>query len=190
MDVMRDHGLKVTFHLEPYGDNRTDSFASNVLYLITEYGDKRHWDCQLLLSNADGEEGPVFKGLATILPQFETDCHGARHRKRCGGRTRCGISRRIVCAKHCATTLSACGYAPIRRQPVVFSRPVSTAVPRTARSLQRSGLSLPARTVRAEHRHRVRQHRRAQRRRGFLLQAYGRYRLDYVKPRPERIIRG
>jgi hypothetical protein len=76
MDVMRDHGLKVTFHLEPYGDNRTDSFASDIRYLVTEYGDKRHWDCQLLLRNADGEEGPVFKGFATILPQFETDCHG------------------------------------------------------------------------------------------------------------------
>jgi hypothetical protein len=76
MDVMRDHGLKVTFHLEPYGDNRIDSFASDIQYLVTEYGDKRHWDCQLLLRNADGEEGPVFKGFATILPQFATDCHG------------------------------------------------------------------------------------------------------------------
>ena len=76
MDVMRDHALKVTFHLEPYGDNRIDSFASDTRYLVTEYGDKRHWDCQLLLRNADGEEGPVFKGFATILPQFETDCHG------------------------------------------------------------------------------------------------------------------
>ena len=42
MDVMRDHGLKVTFHLEPYGDNRIDSFASDIRYLVTESGDKRH----------------------------------------------------------------------------------------------------------------------------------------------------
>jgi hypothetical protein len=77
MDVMRDHGLKVTFHLEPYGDNRVDSYASDIRYLVTEYGDKRHWDCQLLLRSADDtEEGPVFKAFATILPQFSTDCHG------------------------------------------------------------------------------------------------------------------
>ena len=76
MDVMRDHGLKVTFHLEPYNDSRADSYASDIQYLITEYGDKRHWDCQLLLSNADGQEGPVFRSFATLVPQFGTDCHG------------------------------------------------------------------------------------------------------------------
>ena len=76
MDVMRDHDLKVTFHLEPYGDNRVDSYASDIQYLVTEYGDKRHWDCQLLLRNADGEEGPVFKAFATIQPRVSTDCHG------------------------------------------------------------------------------------------------------------------
>ena len=76
MDVMRDHGLKVTFHLEPYSDSRVDSYPSDVQYLITEYGDKRHWDCQLLLRSADGTEGPVFKGFATMQPQFSTDCHG------------------------------------------------------------------------------------------------------------------
>lgn len=76
MDVMRDHGLKVTFHLEPYSSNRIDSYASDIQYLVTEYGDKRHWDCQLVLTNADGKEGPVFKAFATIQPQFSTDCHG------------------------------------------------------------------------------------------------------------------
>jgi hypothetical protein len=76
MDVMRDHGLKVTFHLEPYNDNRVDSYASDIQYLVTEYGDKRHWDCQLVLRNADGKEGPVFKGFSTVLPRFSTDCHG------------------------------------------------------------------------------------------------------------------
>jgi hypothetical protein len=76
MDVMRDHDLKVTFHLEPYDNNRVDSYASDIQYLITEYGDKRHWDCQLLLRNADGAEGPVFKAFATIQPQMSTDCHG------------------------------------------------------------------------------------------------------------------
>jgi hypothetical protein len=76
MDVMRDHDLKVTFHLEPYGDNRVDSYASDIQYLVTEYGDKRHWDCQLVLRNAAGEEGPVFKAFATIQPRVSTDCHG------------------------------------------------------------------------------------------------------------------
>jgi glycosyl hydrolase family 99 len=76
MDVMRDHGLKVTFHLEPYGDNRVDSYASDIQYLVTEYGDKRHWDCQLLLRSAGGAEGPVFKAFATIQPRMSTDCHG------------------------------------------------------------------------------------------------------------------
>jgi hypothetical protein len=76
MDVMRDHGLKVTFHLEPYDDKRGDAYASDIQYLVTEYGDKRHWDCQLLLMNADGHEGPVFRSFATLVPQFSTDCHG------------------------------------------------------------------------------------------------------------------
>ena len=49
MDVMRDYGLKVTFHLEPYNNARTDRYASDILYLLTEYGDKRHWDCLLVL---------------------------------------------------------------------------------------------------------------------------------------------
>ena len=76
MDVMRDHGLKVTFHLEPYSNDRVDSYVSDVQYLITEYGDKRHWDCQLLLRSAGGTEGPVFKAFATIQPRFSSDCHG------------------------------------------------------------------------------------------------------------------
>jgi len=76
MDVMRDYGLKVTFHLEPYSSTRVDSYASDIQYLITEYGDKRHWDCQLVLRSADGTEGPVFKAFATIQPQISFDCHG------------------------------------------------------------------------------------------------------------------
>jgi glycosyl hydrolase family 99 len=76
MDVMRDYGLKVTFHLEPYSSDRVDSYASDIQYLVTEYGDKRHWDCQLVLRSADGTEGPVFKAFATIQPRFLTDCHG------------------------------------------------------------------------------------------------------------------
>jgi hypothetical protein len=76
MDVMRDHGLKVAFHLEAYDDNRVDTWVSDIEYLVTQYGDKRHWDCQLLLKNAAGQEGPVFKAFGTIVPQSSTDCHG------------------------------------------------------------------------------------------------------------------
>jgi hypothetical protein len=76
MDVMRDHGLKVAFHLEPYTDARTDRFASDVQYLLTEYGDKRHWDCFHILKKADGTEGPVFKAFATIMGPIGIDCHG------------------------------------------------------------------------------------------------------------------
>ena len=76
MDVMRDHGLKVTFHLEPYTDTRVRSYADDILYLVREYGDKRSWDAMLVLPDADGREGPVFKSFATILPFEVTDCKG------------------------------------------------------------------------------------------------------------------
>jgi Glycosyl hydrolase family 99 len=76
MDVMRDHGVKVTFHLEPYNSARTDSYGSDILYLLTEYGDKRRWDCQLVLRDAGGDEGPVFKSFATLIGPHFTDCHG------------------------------------------------------------------------------------------------------------------
>ena len=76
MDVMRDHGLKVTFHLEPYDTQRTERYADDIRYLLTEYGEKRRWDCWLMLDDADGVEGPVFKSFATILPAQGTDCHG------------------------------------------------------------------------------------------------------------------
>jgi Glycosyl hydrolase family 99 len=76
MDVMRDHGLKVAFHLEPYHNGRTDTFAADVRYLLTEYGDKRHWDCMLVLENAHGKQGPIFKAFATIMGPFGTDCQG------------------------------------------------------------------------------------------------------------------
>jgi hypothetical protein len=76
MDVMRAHDIHVTFHLEPYGDRRVESYASDIAYLVTQYGDRRHWDCMLLLQHADGAVGPVFKSFFTILPPEQTDCHG------------------------------------------------------------------------------------------------------------------
>jgi glycosyl hydrolase family 99 len=76
MDVMRAHGIHVSFHLEPYADDRASSYASDILYLVREYGERRHWDAFLLLSNADGNVGPVFKSFFTSAPREFTDCHG------------------------------------------------------------------------------------------------------------------
>lgn len=75
MDVMRDHDVKVTFALEPYSNDRGRRYASDILYLLREYGDKRGWDAFLVLKNEDGSEGPVFKGFRCILPRESTDCH-------------------------------------------------------------------------------------------------------------------
>ena len=41
MDVMRAHDIHVTFHIEPYADDRALHYASDIQYLITEYGDRR-----------------------------------------------------------------------------------------------------------------------------------------------------
>jgi hypothetical protein len=76
MDVMRDHDIHVTFHLEPYADNRAFSYVDDVLYLLREYGEKRRWDCILLPEDASGRVGPVFKSFRTIVPQQGSDCHG------------------------------------------------------------------------------------------------------------------
>lgn len=78
MDIMRAHDIHVTFHLEPYRDDRVNSYASDVLYLLREYGDKRRWDNFLLLERADGSAAPVFKSFRTILPQSIIDCKGVR----------------------------------------------------------------------------------------------------------------
>ncbi len=79
MDVMRAHDIHVTFHLEPYADDRAGRYASDVLYLLREYGDRRRWDCILLLERADGSVGPVFKSFRTIVPSKAVDCHGVTH---------------------------------------------------------------------------------------------------------------
>lgn len=76
MDVMRAHDIHVAFHLEPYDDRHAYNYASDVAYLIKEYGDRRRWDNFLLLQHADGPSGPVFKSFRTILPAQSTDCHG------------------------------------------------------------------------------------------------------------------
>ena len=76
MDVMKDHGIAVTFGLEPYATDRGYRFANDVLYLLTKYGERRGWDAFLILRNADGSESPVLKGFRCILPETIVDCHG------------------------------------------------------------------------------------------------------------------
>jgi len=78
MDVMAAHDIQVTFHLEPYSNHHALDYARDIQYLITEYGDRRHWDAFLLLGDANGAVGPVFKSFRTILPPDTTDCHGVQ----------------------------------------------------------------------------------------------------------------
>lgn len=80
MDVMHAHDIRVTFHLEPYTDDRSGVFVRDVLYLLEEYGEKRGWDAFLLLEHGDGTSGPVLKPFRTILLEQVTDCHGVVHR--------------------------------------------------------------------------------------------------------------
>jgi hypothetical protein len=76
MDVMAAHDIHVTFCVEPYADDHAQHYARDLMYLIKNYGDRRHWDCFLLLERADGTCGPVFKSFRTILLPTSTDCHG------------------------------------------------------------------------------------------------------------------
>jgi len=78
MDVMAAHDLKVMFHIEPYG-GRNDRYLEDITWLVTEYGDKRGWDAMLLLRDAHGKVGPVFKSFRTIVSEQVTDCHGVVH---------------------------------------------------------------------------------------------------------------
>ncbi len=79
LDVLHAHDLKATFALEPYADDRARYYASDVLYLLREYGEKRHWDAFLLLRSANDRLGPVFKSFRTVLPETATDCLGESH---------------------------------------------------------------------------------------------------------------
>ena len=76
MDVMRAHDIHVAFHIEPYADDRLGQYATDVMYLLQEYGVRRRWDAFLLLENADGRSGPVFKSFRAILAPTSTDCLG------------------------------------------------------------------------------------------------------------------
>ncbi len=76
MDVMAAHDIHVTFYVEPYTEHHAENYARDLLYLIKNYGDRRHWDCFLLHEHADGTVGPVFKSFRTILVPTGTDCHG------------------------------------------------------------------------------------------------------------------
>jgi hypothetical protein len=79
MDAMRDHDLRVTFHLEAYREDRVVHYVDDILYLLREYGEKRGWDAFLLLRDASGRTGPVFKSFRTIVLPQQQDCHGNTH---------------------------------------------------------------------------------------------------------------
>src|SRR5262249_32575579 len=76
MDIMADHDVHVAFYIEPYTNRHPYTYADDVMYLIKTYGDRRHWDCFLLLDHGDGRVGPVFKSFRTILLPTGTDCKG------------------------------------------------------------------------------------------------------------------
>jgi hypothetical protein len=76
MDVMRDHDIAVTFHLEPFTGARGERFVDDVLYLLREYGEKRGWDALLMLPSPAGGVGPVLKGFRMVLPESYVDCNG------------------------------------------------------------------------------------------------------------------
>jgi glycosyl hydrolase family 99 len=76
MDVMRAHDIHVTFHIEPYRDDRVQFYAEDIRYILREYGERRHWDAFLLLEHADGSATPVFKSFRSILPETVVDCKG------------------------------------------------------------------------------------------------------------------
>ena len=76
MDVMAAHDIHVAFYIEPYSDDHPRTYSNDILYLIRNYGDRRKWDCFLLLENEDGSTGPVFKSFQTIRPPTSTDCRG------------------------------------------------------------------------------------------------------------------
>ena len=76
MDVMKAHDIHVTFCVEPYTNAHAANYAGDLLYLIKNYGDRRHWDCLLMHEYESGKVGPIFKSFRTILPDTGTDCHG------------------------------------------------------------------------------------------------------------------
>ena len=76
MDVMADHDIHVTFHLEPYSLDRAARLPEDVLYLLREYGERRRWDCFFFNEWADGSHAPLFKLFSTTLPATVEDCRG------------------------------------------------------------------------------------------------------------------
>ena len=76
MDVMADHDIRVTFHLEPYSQDRVSRLPDDVLYLLRQYGERRRWDCFFFHARDGGSQGPVFKLFNTTLPEHIEDCHG------------------------------------------------------------------------------------------------------------------
>ena len=104
MDAMRDHELRVTFHLEPFREDRPGHYVEDILYLLQEYGEKRGWDTFLLLRDAAGRTGPVFKSFRTIVPEQVQDCHGQTFQVPDYVPDATWRGRPTACARHSAAT--------------------------------------------------------------------------------------
>ena len=135
MDVMHDHGLKVTFHLEPYADTRAQSYADDVLYLIREYGDKRALGRPTGAGRRRRARGP---GLQVVCDDPAVRSHrlprSHEPRCRCGRRSPRGAIRPTRCARRCVATSIACCFWPTPATSAASGPPDSTARPSTTAS--------------------------------------------------------
>ena len=145
LDVLSAHDLKATFALEPYTDDRGSHYSDDILYLLREYGEKRRWDAFLLLRNADGRAGPVFKSFGTILPETSTDCLGEPpgvrlHRRRRlappDGRAAEHAARGLRPRRHCSRTRSS---SLARRRPASTASASTTTSSRPSATAARRG---------------------------------------------------
>ena len=125
MDVMRDHDIARRRSISSRtAIDRVTRYAEDVLYLLREYGEKRHWDAFLLLEDASGHVGPgpeelpddrAARGPRLPRPDLHRARLGARHRlapadRRGAGDAARRLRRRSPCSPTSATS-SGCGTA-------------------------------------------------------------------------------
>ena len=102
----RDDGARHPRHLLRGAVHRAttrENYARDLLYLIKNYGDRRHWDCFLLHEHEDGTVGPVFKSFRTILlPTPAPTATASRAPSPTTRQTMCGGGRPMRSASCCA----------------------------------------------------------------------------------------
>ena len=76
MDVMADHDIHVTFHLEPYSQDRVSRFRTTRCISCGSTVNGGGGTGFFFHERDDGSQGPVFKLFRTTLPQRLEDCHG------------------------------------------------------------------------------------------------------------------